>query len=239
VAAFPGYTFEIHQGGALNVALPIQGVPVALGLMGAKVASGTVTISDAHTYGIDELSLMKQVDDYIGESNNAVNLLRAFPAPQTNITKGRANVYNLTNAHYLNVVSRVYTTGQVAVSVYNESSTGGGVSAGSVNASIANFTGTNAAMDYSNLVTAVNGMGNSGVTNVGGSFKFTSLSSRSVSLNETFPRPVIIGYIAFSVPVTYNDVYYNAYGSNYTVKVMESSQPKRHFHIVPYDPTKR
>jgi hypothetical protein len=60
VAAFPGYTFQINQGGAMNVSLPIEGVPVGLGLVGAKQASGTVTISDVHTYGIDEASYQRR-----------------------------------------------------------------------------------------------------------------------------------------------------------------------------------
>ncbi len=216
--------------------------------MGARSASGTVTISDAHTYGIDEMSLMNQVNDFLGISTNAAALLHEFPPLDKDTTAS--------NAFYLNVVTRVFTTSKVAVSIYNDSSVGGGVSAGSVNASIAQFTGTNAASNYSNLVTAVNGLGNSGLTNVGGALKFTSMSSRSVALNETFPKPLIIGYLAFSVPITYQDIYFNAYGTEYSLtnalgksmqlSFIKQAQPtvanavqKKSFFKVPFDPNKR
>jgi hypothetical protein len=193
VAAFPGYTFKISQGGAMNVSLPIEGVPVGLGLMAAKDASGTVTIGDAHTYGVDEISLFNQVIDFINITNNAANILHQFPPSGKEIP----------NRFFLQVVSRVYTTGKVTVSMVKESSAGGAVSVGSADA-VNIPQGTNAALDYSNLVNAVNGIvsASSGPPKVGGSLKFTQVSGRSVSLDETFPRPVLIGYVGFSVPVT-------------------------------------
>lgn len=35
----------------------------------------------------------------------------------------------------------------------------------------------------------------------GGSFRFTAASSRSVSLNETFDRPLVVGYLGFDIPI--------------------------------------
>ena len=52
-AAFPSYTFSVDRSGGLQLALPIQAVPFGLGLMGAARATGTVTISDSFTYGVD------------------------------------------------------------------------------------------------------------------------------------------------------------------------------------------
>ena len=198
VAAFPGYTFKISQGGAMNVSLPIQGVPVGLGLMGAKNASGTVTITDAHTYGIDEMSLLEQVEHFVNDPTNAAKILKQFP-PGTSTT----------NVCFLQIVSRVFSTGKVAVSMVNESAVGGSVSVGtSAAASIPGFQGSNAAIDYSNLVTAVNNIVNSSTAAAtpGGSLKFSQVTARSVSMDETFPNPVLIGYVGFSVPISEDEL---------------------------------
>lgn len=201
VAAFPGYTFSVTQGGAINVSLPIEGVPVGLGLMGAKSASGSVTITDANTYGIDEMSMLEQVENFMSDTNVAHKLLKQFPKGAT----------GKTNQYFLQVVSRVYTTHKVAVSMINESSFGGSLSAGAAPSNnLPNFQGTNAAVDYSNLVSAVNAVVSSSAAATGaapgGSLKFTHVSSRSVSMEESFAKPVLIGYTGFSVPITYNAI---------------------------------
>ena len=61
-ASFPSYNFSFSRGTGLQMALPISGVPVALGLSGFEKARGSVTLSDAYTYGIDLMSLTTQVD---------------------------------------------------------------------------------------------------------------------------------------------------------------------------------
>jgi hypothetical protein len=196
-AAFPGYTFKIQQGGAMNVSLPIQGVPVGLGLMGARNASGTVTIGDARTYGVDEPSLLKQVEEFVNKPENASALLKSM---DTNAVKG-----NSPKRYFLQVVSRVFLTGKVSVSMVNDSSVGGSVSVGSAPAtSIPSLTDTNVASNYSNLVTAVNAIIQTGSAAAlpGGALKFSQVSARSVSMDETFAKPLVIGYTGFSVPIS-------------------------------------
>jgi len=116
-AAFPTYSFKIKQGGSGSVSLPIQGVPVGLSLMGAREASGMVTIADSHTYGVDELSLRKQVLGYL--ERHGEEMFKYIGAEVAG-----------SNGFFLQVVSRVYTTSRVAVSMFNEGATGGGISAG-------------------------------------------------------------------------------------------------------------
>jgi len=68
---------------------------------------------------------------------------------------------------------------------------------------------TNAPANYSNMVNAVNGivsshqsaMAAAGGLAPGGTLKFTAVSSRSVSMEETFPRPLVIGYTGFNVVI--------------------------------------
>ena len=59
-AAFPSYNFSVKSGGGLALALPIQGVPVGLNMVYGDSASGSITLSDAHTYGVsfDELDVV-------------------------------------------------------------------------------------------------------------------------------------------------------------------------------------
>lgn len=196
-AAFPSYSFKVKQGGGANVALPISGIPVALGLMGARSASGYVSIGDSHTYGIDEGTLVKQVSDYV--NNNQETIARCIGAT--------FDAANTKPRYYLQVVSRVYTTGKVTVSMINDSSVGGSVSGGvPKDVPIPSTQDTNAAANYSSLISAVNtnlaalAPAAAGVAAVapGGTLKFASVSSRSVSMSETFPSPVVIGYIGFS-----------------------------------------
>lgn len=191
LAAFPSYSFAVKQGGGASVSLPIQGIPVGLSLMGAKDASGTVTIADSHTYGVDELSLQQQVMDYLND--NMDDIFRYVAPSKTD-----------TNGYFLQVVSRVYTTGRVAVSMHNDTAFGANISGGAPkDVPIPNL-GTNAAENYTALVNAVNNVVNPSDAKTimpGGTLKFTHVSSRSVSMEETFPKPLVIGYVGFSVHI--------------------------------------
>jgi len=198
LAAFPSYSFVVKQGGGANVSLPIQGVPVGLGLMGAKSASGHVTIADAHTYGVDEMTLQDQVERFVAD--NRTNLLQIIG------TQGDTN-----KAYFLQIVSRVYVMQRVAVSMYNDSAFGVTASGGAPrDVPIPDLQSSNAAANYTNMVGAVNGIvsaystaaGAAGGIAPGGTLKFTAVSGRSVSLEEKFPRPVVIGYTGFNVEVT-------------------------------------
>lgn len=194
-AAFPSYGFAIQQGGGANVSLPIQGIPVGLALMGAKSASGQVTIAEAHTYGIDELSLRPLVNAFVHEHGEALEKLLEAETTKTN---------------YLQIVTRVFATKRVAVSMYKDSGYAVTASGGMPkDVPIPTMATTNAAENYSNLVTAVNGIvaSNQQVFAAasalvpGGTLKFTSVSSSSVSLVEQFDRPLVIGYLGFNLEV--------------------------------------
>jgi len=195
LAAFPSYSFSVQQGGGANISLPIEGIPVGLGLMGAKSASGHVTLADAHTYGVDELTLDSQVEDFV-EKNRGRLLDLVTSQSQPN------------KPYYLQVISRVYVVQRVSVSMYNDSALSGTLSGGiPKDVPIPDLQTSNAAANYSNMVGAVNGVVSSLQTAVtaaggvapGGTLKFTAASSRSVSMEETFPRPLVIGYTGFNV----------------------------------------
>jgi len=187
-AAFPSYTFAVQQGQSLKLAVPVQAVPIGLSLLNTTQAHGAIEIDDASTYGIDQLSVDQQVEAWA--ACPATRALLARYAPDAG------------NTHYVRVITRVYLTGKVNVSVTNDAQRGGGLDAGVTSAaqlpSAAPSPG-DVATGYSNLVTTLNNTINGGTTiaKPGGSIRIAAVSSRSVSLNETFDRPIVIGYIAY------------------------------------------
>ncbi len=60
-ASFPTYGFSVTSGAGLKLAVPLDGIPVAMSLLGASSAHGSMAIKDAHTYGVDGYSVEMQV----------------------------------------------------------------------------------------------------------------------------------------------------------------------------------
>jgi hypothetical protein len=116
-AAFPTYSFSVKSGSAFSGALPIQGVPVGLSLLGASEATGSVTIADARTYGIDMLSLHEQMGVW---ARKHADFLTPYASDDEKGGKER----------YLRVVTRVFLTGRLEVSLNAASSTSAGLSVG-------------------------------------------------------------------------------------------------------------
>jgi len=186
-AAFPSYTFAVQQGQSLKLAVPVQAVPVGLSLLNTTQAHGSIEIADASTYGIDQLSVDQQVEAWAACPATRALLARYAPDGP--------------NSHYVRVITRVFLTGKVNVSVTNDAQRGAGLDAGvSQSAQLpAAPTPGDTATSYSNLVTTLNNSINSGttVTKPGGSIRIAAVSSRSVSMSESFDRPIVIGYIAY------------------------------------------
>lgn len=59
---FPTYNVEISRSAGLNAAIPIQGIPLGLSMLGASSATASVTLKDAYSYGVDIVSLNDAVD---------------------------------------------------------------------------------------------------------------------------------------------------------------------------------
>src|SRR5262249_52746605 len=101
---------------------------------------------------------------------------------------------------YLRAVYRVYLADRVIVSMTNQSSSGFGGDAGAApgapdisrSSSVAETYDKNLASLNKNLAGAI----------PGGSVRMLQASSRSVGISETFPRPLVIGYLAFDFPVS-------------------------------------
>jgi hypothetical protein len=203
-AAFPSYSFSVRNGAGVNLAVPVQGVPVGLSLLASDAASGTIEIKDAYSMGVDTVSLYRQVEQW-AETN--ADFLRYFgasaPGQKTN---------------FLRVVTRIYATGKMSVSLKDASSRSGGLDAGvpkpvdllaptlpanSTNvseATVQNY--TNAWGALSQVVQAAT-MAKDAAGNIlpGGSLRLTAASARTVSLDEEFDPPIVFGYLAFDCAI--------------------------------------
>jgi len=196
-AAFPSYTFQVKQGQGATLAIPIQSVPVGLSLLGTGDASGTVNISNASTYGLPITVLSPQVDDWAMAN---LDFLRTYAPRVTTDKKGKSK----TDQNYLRVVYRVYVSGGVNVSLISNQSRGGRVDAGTSSAvQLFDAGGTtesaNAAQNYASVLSSLSKSVAS--TTPGANITVSSASSRSVAMNETFPRPLVIGFLAFDRPI--------------------------------------
>lgn len=187
-AAFPTYQFEVRTGMGLNLAIPIQGVPFALGLMNSGRASGTVTIADAYTFGLDNFHLEKLVSDW-GTKNR--NLLRKYAPEDEKDNK---------KYHFLRVISRIYVTGRVNVTLKNEEATSAEAAAGADRpVNLMGIKDGDTAQNYNTAITAINKLLQDQLPGV--KAKIATASSRSVTLDQPFDRPLVIGYVGFDMPI--------------------------------------
>ncbi len=197
-ASFPTYAFSARRGGGFNVALPVQGIPVGLSLLGGDATQGTITIAEARTYGVDTISLHDDVRQW-AEKNRAFLQYYGGDPQRTN---------------YLRVVSRVYITGRINVSLQSSQSSGATLSGGA--AKPVDLVVPNAGADpqkntleaYASNIDKLNVMISKALERAGGSnlapggtVKVVSASSGSISLAEDFARPLVIGYLGFDMAI--------------------------------------
>ena len=197
-ASFPTYAFSARRGGGFNVALPVQGIPVGLSLLGGDATQGTITIAEARTYGVDTISLYDDVRRW-AEGNRAFLQYYGGDPQRTN---------------YVRVVSRVYITGRINVSLQSSKSSGATLSGGA--AKPVDLVVPNAGADpqkntleaYTSNIAALNTLIAKALERVGGSnlapggtVKVVSASSGSISLAEDFARPLVIGYLGFDMAI--------------------------------------
>jgi hypothetical protein len=197
-ASFPTYAFSARRGGGFNVALPVQGIPIGLSLLGGDATQGTITIAEARTYGVDTMSLQDDVRRW-AEANRSVLQAYAGDGERTN---------------YLRVVSRVYLTGRVNVALQSSQSSGGTASGGaSKPVELVAPTATadpqkNTLDAYTSNIEKLNSMIEKAMARAGGStlapggtVKVVAASSGSITIAEDFARPVVIGYLGFDMAI--------------------------------------
>ncbi len=202
-AAFPSYGFTVQRGAGLSLAVPVKGVPVGLSLLGSDTATGSITIADARTIGIDVESAWRD--------------LRLWAAANADFVAGFAPRDGRTN--YLRVVTRVYLTGRIDVQLSAAESSGAGLDVGAPKPiEMLNEPPpqegdhqTNALARYEKNLAALNAMlkkasetttaaGGSRLI-PGGSLRVTAAAGRTISLVDTFDPPLVLGYLGFDCAI--------------------------------------
>jgi hypothetical protein len=203
-AAFPSYGFTVNSGEGLSLAVPVQGVPVGLSLLASDAASGSIQIQDARTMGVDTISLYRQLKTWAATNADFLHYFGSSPSDQ--------------EANFLRVVTRVYASGRMVISLKDASNRSGGLDVGvpkpvnllqpelpkgvtnTPEAALQNF--TNAWSAISQMVSAAGtAVNKAGQVLPGGSLRLAAASARSVSLDETFDPPIILGYLGFDCAV--------------------------------------
>lgn len=187
-AAFPSYSFKAQSGFGVNLAFPIQGIPVALSYLNSDQVDGSVAISDARTYAGDFGELFGLLQQW-SKANSGFLMETASNAwPQT---------------VYLRVVSRVYYARAIDVALHRSGSQGVGLKAGMVNDVSLMSTNAAVAQSYTNLLGLLGTMATTtaSAAQAGGALKFVSASDSTVGLSQSFDRLLAIGYLGFDVPI--------------------------------------
>jgi hypothetical protein len=207
MAAFPTYNFSVSRSGGLNVAIPVQSVPVGLNLLDSASANGTITLKDAFTYALPARTMFDAIHQWCRDN---ADYLSQYEPTDTSADGKRA-----ASRFYLRVINRVYLVKTVDVSLFSNHGFGAGASAvvpqpvqllnvanateaakqfAAVNEILSNATSP-AAKPAAAPADAVADAGPTPLA-VGGTVKLAMATSRSVSLVETFRRPLAIGYLA-------------------------------------------
>jgi len=202
---FPSYSFSVRRGAGLNLAVPVQGVPVGLSLLGSDAADGNISIKQARTMGVDILSLYREVQEWAQKNGDFLRYFGSDPDAKRH--------------NYLRVVTRVFAVGELDVSLRASASQSGGLDAGvpkpvdilfpklpDANEGMSETVRANYQEGWKTLEDIVSKAGaaardSTGNFLPGGSLRLTGASSRTVSLKEEFQPPIILGYLGFDVVI--------------------------------------
>lgn len=204
-ANFPTYSFAVKSGAGINLGIPVQSVPIGLSLLGSDAAQGTITIGEAKTYGLDTITLYQQ--NILPWEREQRDFLRNFPSRE-----GKHN--------YIRVVSRVYLAGRMNVTLTTSESQAAGLTVGApkpvelltlktakVKEGVEAGTAENYAESLKKLNAYIEGILARDAGAVpgrflpGGTVKIVAASSRGVSMEESFSRPLVIGYLGFDMAI--------------------------------------
>lgn len=214
-AGFPSYTFDVERGASGAAALPIKGIPVAMSLLGTDKATGSVTIKDSYTYGIPYDNLVQILSTWARENKDLLRDIR------TGVTKAEPLPDRLwrvlvspfigyrERTIYLRIISRVYLTGSLTVSITNTSAAA--VKAATKSFKDMNLPSLSSAEDINDNTKRIKALNDSltlkhldteqNAGGIGAAINITWATFRSISLDERFDRPLVIGYLAFDFPV--------------------------------------
>jgi hypothetical protein len=191
IAAFPAYNFAVSSSRGLSVAIPVQSLPIGLNLLDSTSANGTITMKDASTYALPAQTIYAALDAWALKNRS---YLTQFEPREVD---GKPRPF------YLRVVNRVYLVKTVDVSLFANRGTGASASAGAPKkVELLDLGNTDKARKDFAAVNELLAAGSAvSDTLPGGTVRVTMATNRSVSMLETFARPLAVGYLAFDYEI--------------------------------------
>jgi hypothetical protein len=200
IVGFPAYSFTVGREAGASVSLPVSGVPVGLGFLGADSATGTVTLADARTFGVDLASLRADVNNWAAKSETRELLAHFASQGGSDGRKGSGP------PRFIRVINRVFAVKTIDVSLSSGANSGvsatvgaGAPAAPGVTRAVGEEAGYAVTLDQLNRSAELFSGERSALP--GGALRFTGFSQSSVSMRETFDSPIVIGYHAFDFRV--------------------------------------
>ncbi|GMV25226.1 MAG: hypothetical protein AMXMBFR58_12570 [Phycisphaerae bacterium] len=193
-AKFPSYAVDISRAGGLSLAVPVQGVPVGFNFLGAAEATASISISKATTYGLDITKIQRILEERWLSQERVKRWLMPY---------GTLPGDPESRPVYVRVVSRVFYTSEVNIDLQDRRNSGVAAKAGiDIGApDDVSAMGTRAEMMADLTKKLNNSLARPLPDQIGGKFRFVSATTRSVTLNEEFARPLVIGYLAYDCQV--------------------------------------
>jgi len=187
-AGFPSYTFEVSNDGGFSIAVPVHSVPVALSLTGAARATGSITIVDASTYGLDAATMYRELQ---------------AAAQRGDLDEARPPMGH--GPWYLRVVTRVFAAKSFDVVLTARDTMAGGADVGAPQP----LADSAAQLDRGQAIETINDqlaqseavLEAAGIRPPGGSIRATFTNGRTIGLRETFTEPIVVGYHGFDVAI--------------------------------------
>jgi len=206
-AGFPSYTFSVGRDSRGSVAISLTGVPVGMSLLNSSAADGSVTIADVRTYGVDTSSLFNDVTRWALDPRNREMLKHYGPSESKKL-----GLFSRTRYNHLRIVSRVYVTRRVIVSLRDTSARSGRVDSGLPDTADLFEAAAGGSPDgvkrYEQSLRAVNGALDKALaadrSAPGGTLQVIAASPRSVTMDETLLTPLVIGYLGFDMKIFEN-----------------------------------
>jgi hypothetical protein len=226
-AAFPTYTFSIRRGEEVRLPLPVQSIAVGVAILNTGKATGSVAIEDASTYGVPVGILERQIDEWAQDPVNRAVLARYAPMTERKTGKGKQYFLRAIARAYVagsvNVsLQRDDTHGAgaatdptrmpmattappasttapetpiAAIPVMSLPVISAPLAAGTQVPQVPAAATTNPATSAPATGTGIS------KSRPGGSIRIVAASSRSISMSETFARPLVVGYIGVDRPI--------------------------------------
>jgi hypothetical protein len=190
IAAFPAYSFAVSSSRGLGVAIPVQSVPLGLNLLDSTSANGTITMKDAVTYALPAQTIYAALEAWAAQNRS---YLSQFEPREID---GKPRPF------YLRVVNRIYLVKTVDVTLFSNRGTAASASAGAPKkVELLDLGDTEKARKDFAAVNALLSGGAAESTLPGATVRLTMATNRSVSMDETFARPLAVGYLAFDYEI--------------------------------------